>query len=303
MSTGSTRSYRFGQKNNWRRSVWNEVLRRTNGREKTEPILYLAGPQDIDREIAVSKGVPLQNLIAIDKSRDNIQRIRERGLPALDVDVFSVLESWPDNRPVAAIMLDLCGGFTMQVADVYDVLERKPLRNAVVMLNLLRGRDSWSNRIREFIAEAHDGNPVDLLTAVSHWSYGPLGPPGGDCLDHKHRAMQLLVFHAVDTWQVVRKQDPSPLTDDDVLGRIVAAGLAFKGMDPHFYSYKSGALTFDSAVFQHLSRFVERMPKALVALADAEVHKNHDGNKSMGVIRKLAAMLAVRTSRIASLHR
>lgn len=66
MVTGATRDYDVGPKNHWRRTIWNEILRRTAGQEKEKLILYLAGPQDLDRKVALQKGVPDQNLVAID---------------------------------------------------------------------------------------------------------------------------------------------------------------------------------------------------------------------------------------------
>ena len=45
MGTGATRDYDVGPKNHWRRTIWNEILRRTAGQEKEKLILYLAGPQ------------------------------------------------------------------------------------------------------------------------------------------------------------------------------------------------------------------------------------------------------------------
>jgi hypothetical protein len=66
MVTGATRDYDVGRKNHWRRTIWNEILRRTAGQEKQNVVLYLAGPQDLDRTVALQKGVPDQNLVAID---------------------------------------------------------------------------------------------------------------------------------------------------------------------------------------------------------------------------------------------
>jgi hypothetical protein len=81
MGTGATHDYDVGPKNNWRRTIWNEILRRTDGQEKEKLILYLAGPQDLDRKVALQKGVPDQNLVAIDVVMDNVTRVREEGAP------------------------------------------------------------------------------------------------------------------------------------------------------------------------------------------------------------------------------
>jgi hypothetical protein len=77
MGTGATRDYDVGPKNHWRRTIWNEILRRTAGQEKEKLILYLAGPQDLDRKVALQKGVPDQNLVAIDVVMENVLRVRQ----------------------------------------------------------------------------------------------------------------------------------------------------------------------------------------------------------------------------------
>jgi hypothetical protein len=309
MTTGSTKNYRFGQKNNWRRTVWNEVLRRTDGREKVEPILYLSGPEDIDRDIARSKGVPDGNLIAIDRDPDNVTSVRSMQHPAVHGDIQEVLASWPVSRPVCAVLMDFCGGLTMDAVDVYDLLERRPLRNAVMMINMQRGRDAWSNSLRSQIGgKSHD--MFDMLTAISTWSYGPEGPPGPVDMGDKHRGLNWLVFHSMDAWQnsakagLIDKIRATPGYQDgfeDAIG-MAWSGQYFKAADPQFYSYKSGVLTFDSVVclnpFATLFNSIET--DVASAAMDETVEKNHKHRRSTAMARKIAAMLAVRTRRLAS---
>ncbi len=88
--SGSSRNYKTGIKNNWRRSHWNEILRRTNGAEKRLPVIYFPGPQDLDRIVAVSKGVPTHNLIAIDLSGKNVSRVRAFDGIAIEADARHV---------------------------------------------------------------------------------------------------------------------------------------------------------------------------------------------------------------------
>lgn len=281
---GSIKNYKSGPKNNWRRTVWNEVLRRTNGREQEQPILYLAGPQDLDREIAVEKGVPTQNMIAIDFSTQNVGAVRDKGLPALKGDVADVLGSWPESRPVCAVMLDFCCGLTMQAVDVFELFERRPLRDSVVMVNLMRGRDQWSNRIREWCGG--DGT-TNFLPWMACYAYGPLGPPGADCLSDKHRGLQFIAFHAID-W--VRVGSSAAFVDEI---DIPTCADAFKRLRPHFFSYKSGALSFDSVIFEHYARGLD-----LPAEAEREVLANRRSNYNPDVARRISATLAVRTARM-----
>lgn len=301
-TSGATKDYRFGQKNNWRRTVWNEVLRRTNGREKTQPILYLAGPEDIDRELAISKGVPAQNLVAIDSNPANVDSVRQGKNPAVCGDALDILWSWPAHRKVCAVMMDFCSGLSFNVTGIFDVFQRAPLRDAVVMVNFMRGRDAWSNRLRQILSES------GLLVPL--WRMGQDGEPELWHDDPKHRAYQFLLFHALDSVMAANGMG-STCPNEDGAGTYMYPELDANGnTDPHFaalvgmlfsrttpklYSYKSGMLTFDSAVFQSPLR---NMPEFLEASMDDSVAELEEEYKDAPLARKISAMLAVRTTRL-----
>ena len=164
MSTlGSIKTYdEGGQKGNWRRSIWNEVLRRISDERAIGPILYLPGPGDVDRKIAISKGVRTQDLIAIDSFKPTAMNIRRTGVPALHAKVEAVVQVWQDERPVAGVLLDFpCGFEKAPVCSAVVCMTRKPFQKSVVMFNLKRGRDLWSNNIRSGLASigpSHDSN-------------------------------------------------------------------------------------------------------------------------------------------------
>lgn len=330
MAAGARKNYKFGQKNNWRRTVWNEVLRRTNGREKDEPILYLAGPQDLDRAIALEKGVPSQNMIAIDLSAENVAAVREKKVPAVAADIHDVLRSWPKNRPVCAVILDYCSGLTPANIDVYDMFEREPLRNAVVLVNFQRGRDSFTNAIRQALTECE--TEESFARGEHSWPMPPCHMVGGAetfVLSEKHRALQFVALHAIETWQAITKSCVVGFSkerwrralravgaDYDVDGAIAAgyseeeqhefltmswfiwANRIFKALRPTFFSYKSGALTFDSAVFQHLARGINVAPSQVREMFEADVVGRFTSDQQTA--RQISAVLAVRTSRLAS---
>jgi hypothetical protein len=317
--TGSNRDYKSGPKNNWRRSVWNEVLSRTNGREKTEFVLYLAGPQDLDREIAISKGVPAENLIGIDWDQRNVKGVTGKRGCAVAGDALDVLWSWPENRPVCAVLLDFCSGIEFNNAAIYDAFEKKSLRNAVVMVNFMRGRDPWSNPIRDIQRQAGLMNPLWCEDASGEMQI---------VADASHRGAQFLKFHAHQIWQMgrdfkrlttgcmttLRKMQgqgglafSNPETSgvevpDDAEGQRelgVAISLIFaRLMKPRFFSYKSGNLRFDSVVFQHHMRSELMEPFASMAhLAERSVVARVKAFKELSVVRRIGAMLAVRTMR------
>lgn len=298
---GSEKDYKFGSKNNWRRSMWNEVLRRTDGREKREVILYLAGPNDLDRTVAVSKGVPTQNLIAVDFDRRNVDEVRRDGVPAVYADVLDVLWSWPESRPVCAVILDYHNGFAFTNAAVYDAFERRPLRDAVMMVNFQRGRDAWSNSLRTGIIEL---GLMDLYD-----------------VDEKHRAASFLLHHL---WQIVSMSLLQKNIFDD--GGVVLAmpntperkvaflhliGMLSDRLDPKFWSYKSdsGNLVFDSVVcWHHFHSLTARMTRlgcpteivtAMMRHTDDEVATRSSQWAVPAVTRQIAAVLATRTKRLA----
>lgn len=287
---GSGRDYKFGAKNNWRRAGWNEILRRTEGRERHEPILYLAGPQDLDRQVASQKGVPDQNLIAIDTEQSNIDAVRSGKGPAVRADVLDVLWSWPQRRAVCAVLLDFCSGIESKNVGIYDAFEREPLRNAIVMVNFQRGRDPWSNQLREALAGA------ELLDSLVGEFDGVESP--------KHRAYQFLLWHAWDCVATIAGRGSRtanhagearfpyvPRGDPDRGGFLTMILGFLRQMQPRFFSYKSGDLTFDSVVFRHHARIV---PTGFVL--DELVEREKAWREPL-VQRRVSAMLAVRTMR------
>lgn len=145
---GATRDYKNGPKNNWRRTFWNDILRRTNGREQSEFIIYLVGSRDLDRVIAVEKGVPTQNLVAVDRSITNIAAARLQRVPAVQADAIDLLWSWPRDHRVCAVLLDFTSGLEFDNVGVFDALQRPPFAAATVMVNFQRGRDEYSNGLR-----------------------------------------------------------------------------------------------------------------------------------------------------------
>lgn len=304
---GASKDYKFGQKNNWRRTIWNEILRRTNGREQTELIVYLAGPDDHDRRIATQKGVPDQNLIAIDRAKPNVDAIRESRHPVVHGELVDILGSWPRHRPVCAVLMDFCSGFEQPTVDAYDLLERRPFRDAVVMVNMQRGRDVYSNSIRKALC-GQDVEDFPWLWAVSHWS-DPCGPAGADCLTETHRALQWLVYHSVDAVQTgmpgiiehIRAAHGYEEGFEDGMA-LMFAGQYFARAKPHFYSYKSGVLTFDSVVCENpygrLFAAAESDGELDSREYDDHIEAHHVSTRNPELARKIAAMLAIRTFRL-----
>jgi hypothetical protein len=234
------------------------VLRRTAGRHKTEPILYMPGPEDLDRQVFAEKGVPHQNLIAIDHSRVNADSIRRRGHPSLYADIHSVIEEWPESRPCCAVLLDYCGGLGIPTLRAMQaMLYRAPFRRAVVMVNMKRGRDAPTNSLRALWAGVTD--------------------------DDKHRGMTLFL---TVLGMMAAVGEPS---DEQIVSR---RKLLWHQMDPWRWDYRSGHQRFDSVMWSTAPAW----SNTLDALLPKESGPA-SSPKQAALRRRIAAMLAWRTMR------
>jgi hypothetical protein len=313
-SDGATHDYKFGQKNNWRRAMWNAVLERTVGR--VGPILYMAGPQDLDRGVALQKGVANHDLIAVDRDVRNIASLKRAARLAIDEDVLEVLRSWPRRRRVGAVMLDFNCGLEQSLlghpggrGGLTDALVRQPYYQSAVMLNLQRGRDASSNDVRDvFIRhvfmgqpQCHAGAPPGLFLdqILRHPSTKCVTPLSAT---HANRALQFIAHHVSALTDVLtRNRDrraPRPLPtggSEDQFVAVVFMLLHFTV--PLFFSYRSGSLIFDSVVFRPFT--VEDFPAFGVEASGDFVDELDSLIVDRAVARRLGALLAVRTMRAA----
>lgn len=262
---GACRNYRRGgEKNQWRRMVANEVLRRTAGREKKEFVIYLTGPQDTDRDVFIEKGVPRRNLFAVDHVNENVSRMRDRQNYGITDEIMNVLWSWPADRPVCAVLLDFCCGFERWIEELFDAFSNPALRAAVVAVNLQRGRDKSSNDVRS------------LLTDHA-------------ALDDKHRAKALL-RSSILRWyyKIERGQGRTPSIFEGVkrLPSVEAK------LQARYESYRSGGLVFDSAICTFAWVF---LPVEAARWKDSWKDFPNDARRKPSTQRRLAAQFALRT--------
>jgi len=147
--------YQFGVKNNWRRWQWNRIVERLrvlNKRPKNCLVLYLPGEKDLDRPVALSKRFSPDNLIAVEADKTVVDKLRVRGVNCIHGDLGKVIENWPDKEPrIDVVVADYCCGITEVVATFIESFNFTPgvSDKFVVSINMLRGRDSWSNFLRE----------------------------------------------------------------------------------------------------------------------------------------------------------
>lgn len=262
-SSGAQMQYRFGQKNNWRRAIWNEVARRLPRESLHECLVaYLAGSQDLDAEVATQKGFARTNLIAIERDFDVCKSLRARGVITICADFVECLRAWPMDSAPRIIFGDFCSGLNESIITMLiDVTYQHA--NSVFAFNFLRGRDPASGPVRA------------KLEALA---------PG---CNQKHRGRQfglLAAFRAIDKW-------PRDLIQGDHPGVLAA-----RNMQARQFSYRSEAhQTFDSLVIYSPARSLWDLVKTAKR---EEVKKIVAHEFSPTTPRLIAAALAHRTMRI-----
>lgn len=297
MSRGASKDYDFYDKNNWVRMIWNQVLRRTKGRQQSEAIVYLCGPDDFDREIAVRRGVPSRNLVAVDIDKSNVDRVRKAGHAAICGDVFDVLKAWPSNKPVCALVLDFCQGL-QRLPDLERLMAiqmmNPALSRAVIALNLQRGRDAQSNAERELVGDMikrHKELPDDGSLNLWHGRYKELIAD----IDEKHRGLIFSMWYLVVGFKKLEKCERTQrlAVIAGSLGTVMLQ-ILLDSIKPRFFTYQSsGKMVYDSVVMYPFSNFFMADPSA-----DHQSMRDFIGKSPRKVSKSLTATLAVRTRRM-----
>lgn len=141
MSNGATHNYDFPSKRHWRRWVWNRIAERTDN-PRDALVLFLAGPEALDLDVARSKGFRPQNMIAVERDPATVARLREAKVLTIEGDLNEVVTAWPMHKPVGVLLADLCGGLQHKNVGLAGVLcAHQAFQDSVIAVNLLRGRD------------------------------------------------------------------------------------------------------------------------------------------------------------------
>jgi hypothetical protein len=261
MANGATKQYKFGTKNNWRRQMWNQFRARLRN-PKLAKGLYLAGPENLDLSIAVSKGFDPRNLVAVEKDQAAVEQLRASGQLVIKGDFAEVLLSWPADIPLDFVYGDFCSGLTRDLdARLGCAWHRAPFRNAVWGLNFLHGRESGVQHWLEFhkderqVLDRHRG----VIFLCNRFAIGP--------------SEELSVV--TGTTEQVREAIRESLRE------------AHHRMMPWVRRYKSdvGNLYFDSIVVNRAA------PTDVCPKLDAMLM----GEVDAGLRRRIAAALALRT--------
>ena len=140
-----------GRKNNNRRRIWNEITKRIFKDKKNSLVVYLPGPDDLDRKVALERGFSADNLIGLEIDKNIFSELRKNGKLVVHGNFFDVISSWPSEKLPDVIYIDKLGGFTRDVDDLLTVLFSNKFINKeiVIAINMMHGRDKFSNYFRE----------------------------------------------------------------------------------------------------------------------------------------------------------
>lgn len=253
-------NYQYGNKRNWRRWMWNRIADRTEDR-RNALVLFLAGEDAHDIAAAELKGFQRKNMIAVERDKATLQKLRDSGVLTIEGDLCDVLLSWPQTRSVDVVVADFCCGLEMSILQaLHQAPMMRPLLNAAMAFNFLRGRDPSTNAIRSGLA--------------------------GSGISTKNRAE---TFYGMCMAGCLRDM---PNVDE----RLAEAGALFDRLaEPAFSSYRStaGHQFFDTVVFK--APFQRLLNATSVPAPKAQRLEVPDRLKPQ--VRRTAAVLAHRTRR------
>ena len=233
-------------------------------------VLYLCGPEDLDRPVLLSRGFDARNLIAVDINQAAIANARQQGAIGISESLSRVLNGWNDDA-VDVVIADLCCGFTSTLKEIWSALHNsraiKP--GTVLSFNLQRGRDMSAGAV----LGTQECQPLyDLclhrgqrLWWLAYWEFG--GAVGDEMKQ--------------GGWS--KEEAEAWLTNNRALS--VAAAFS-NNTRPAYNSYRSKSVTMDSIVF--------RWPWG-------QTDDNCLASVPVKTRRKLAALKAVRTMKLRSI--
>ena len=272
--------YKFGPKNNWRRTVWNQISVRLAVPARDALVLYLAGKDDLDREIARRHGFRDENLLAIETSPEVVSALRSKGVNCINGSLHELITSWSATRPVDVVIADFCNGFTSSNLDAIVFSCIWPaFHRAVIACNLLRGRDSETNPLRAHLEELLEREAVGTISR------------------HRGKMLYAAVRLFLNQEFVDRLEAHGQMTAFDATK---ARHMLHRVMAPHYYSYRSTkSQTFDSVVFTNPFRLAwDRSGSMGDAETLRKIDKGAVGVSDPAARRRIAASMAHRTMRL-----
>jgi hypothetical protein len=273
-NNGAAREYKFGTKNNWRRHTWNRIRDRV-AHPRDAVVVYLAGRDNLDAEIAQQKGFAASNFIAVERDRKVTDALRAAGQNTINGDFVHVMAAWSRSVKCSVVVGDFCCGLHAGLAwDLTQTVLAPQFRGTVFAFNWLRGRDPSFNEFRKVLLDNNPGMPKHR----GHFFYASIVFfLASTVINHAH-AMHEEGGGSTDLAECAECRAAHPLVMENVWA------WCKKSLRPEYSHYKStSGQVFDSIVITG-DGFGEMDYAPLL-------HKE----TLRGVVPKVAAALAVRT--------
>ena len=310
-----TSGYKFGNKNHWRKWLWNRICERVSETtvEKSDAVVvYLAGEEDLDRDVALRKGFRFNNLIAVDKSRKVIECLKKKKVPCLYGEISDVVEAFNNSKEkIDVLICDYCHGVNGNVSKFVDKLTSSNFDNSfgdspIIAMNFMRGRDSgeiidFRNNRRESFAsvfdeekkEWRDPNAKDMVHRGEVFMDYMIEEHVMPKMDKKmikkfggewnYKDFMIYVLDMFGHGDLFPEEWERQKLHRDIDSYEFHMNYTYNHFSPRFHSYRSGNIYMDSVIFTYDT---STMGEDLVESAP---------NKKLS--RSLAATLAVRTMR------
>ena len=232
--------WKFGQKNQWRRRMWNRIastMSIKNKPTKQAIVLFLAGKGLNDVTVATEKRFRKENLIAVTLETTVRDECRAAGVPCIVGELASVVTCWPSHTPLDAIYADYYSCYSVtHVSLIMALLMTNGIARDYVPLVVSAQRGRESGRSRDM---------VDICRRRFS------GVPGANLPESNHRGLVfasrfiLEVQALYEMGAILRESDCPPSLTDLQLSRSWCPGIIYD-------SYRSEPVTMDS-VFMQLS--------------------------------------------------
>ena len=167
MNNGANKDYDFSHKNHWRRWAWNQIKSRISVKPSEAIVLYLAGKENLDLEIALSKKFKKENLIAIERDKNTISFLRKNKVNVVSGDFNDVLLGWGEQPKIDVIIADFCGDIYLSNDKSNSLLRAifycKGVKDfkTVFVANFQRGRSVYGGFLSKITGEKNRGINFD----------------------------------------------------------------------------------------------------------------------------------------------
>lgn len=266
-------NYKNGQKNHWRRTMWNHLADLTQDKREAV-VLYLPGSTDLDRPEALRRGFKSWNLIAVERDVKVAKKLRSEGATVINDNLRMVMAGWPSDVPVAAVVADLqCGMCELANRILCTWVTTRAFSEGAIMINMMRGRDPGEAAEQTRDLTMRNGQRVIERMHLNGMIATPLSRAG--------LALSCVIGHSLSyTLDRLGIPDGDEIAEDAKLHINRTAVGAYKYTSLPSYRSSPGSPFFDSCIIRCVSRTFRQAPM-----------KSHPAG------RRIAAALAVRTMR------